>query len=231
MSTPVLMAWSGGKDSTLALAALRRDPAWRVVGLVTAVTAGYDRVSIHGVRRTILQAQAASIGLPLVEATLEPASSNEAYEAAWAGAIDAARERLGAFGHVAYGDLFLEDVRAYRDAQLARLGVTPVYPLWGLPTAALAREFIAAGHRAILTCVDTTQLDARFAGRDFDELLLAELPASVDPCGERGEFHTCLVGGPLLREPIHVTLGERVLRDGRFQYCDLVPAEAAAPAA
>lgn len=170
-----------------------------------------------------MHAQAAAIGLPLVEAWLEPQSSNGAYERAWSAALDDARTRLG-IHHVAYGDLFLEDVRTYRDALMARLGYTPVYPIWGEPTDQLALAFIAAGHRAILTCVDTTQLGAEFAGRAFDAALLAELPARVDPCGERGEFHTCLIGGPVLGTTIRVTRGERVLRDNRFQYCDLVPA-------
>jgi diphthamide synthase (EF-2-diphthine--ammonia ligase) len=192
--------------------------------LITTVTRGYDRVSIHGVRRTLLHAQAAALGLPLVEAWLEPGSSNEAYEAAWAAAVDVADGRHGPMAHIAYGDLFLADVRAYRDAQLARLGRTPVYPIWGLPTADLARHFVDAGYRAVLTCVDTTQLAPDFAGREFDAALLRDLPAAVDPCGERGEFHTCVLGGPLFREPIAATVGDRVRRDGRFEYCDLVPA-------
>ena len=197
-----------------------------VRGLLTTVTSGYDRVAIHGVRRDILHAQARSLGLPLVEAWLEPRSSNDAYEHAWRDALDRAAKTFGAFRHVAYGDLFLEDVRAYRDALMTRLGYAPVYPIWGRPTDGLARAFIRSGYRAYLTCVDTTQLDARFAGRAFDDELLGDLPATVDPCGERGEFHTCVVAGPAFRAPIPVALGERVLRDGRFQYCDLIMASA-----
>jgi len=228
---PVLLAWSGGKDSALALETLRADPGITVIGCVTAVTSEYDRVSIHGIRRSILRAQAAALGLPLVEARLPAASDNAVYEAAWASALAEAAAGIGAFDGVAYGDLFLEDVRAYRDAQLARLGLQPLYPLWGQPTAALGRRFIAAGYEAYLTCVDTTQLAPTFAGRRYDATLLADFPAAVDPCGERGEFHTCVVAGPLFRERIVVRHGERVLRDERFQYCDLVlGGDAAAPA-
>jgi uncharacterized protein (TIGR00290 family) len=218
----VLLAWSGGKDSTMALHALRADPAVRVVGCVTAVTADYDRVSIHGIRRAILHAQAASLGLPLVEAAIATASDNDAYERAWSAALDEAEHRFGAYDAVAYGDLFLEDVRRYRDAQLARIGRRAVYPLWGEPTDALAHRFIDAGYEAYLTCVDTTQLAPEFAGRRFDHALLASLPATVDPCGERGEFHTCVVAGPLFSDPIAVSAGETILRDGRFQYSDLL---------
>lgn len=206
----------------MALAAVRADPNWNVVGLVTAVTAGDDRISIHGVRRAILHAQAESIGLPVVEAWLEPTSSNEAYEAAWELALLSANDTLGAVRHVAYGDLFLADVRAYRDALMTRLGYVSMYPLWEQPTATLAHAFIADGYRAVLTCVDTTQIGAEFAGREYDERLLADLPVGADPCGEHGEFHTCVLSGPMLRSPLQVEIGERVLRNDRFQYCDLI---------
>ena len=222
--TPVLLAWSGGKDSTLALAELRRKPTHRVVALLTTVTDAYDRISMHGVRRSILRAQAESVGLPVFEAVLPPEASNEVYDAAWASAIRRARERLGPVEHLAYGDLFLEDVRRFREEQSVRLDYLPLFPLWGRDTRALAREFVNAGYDAYLTCVDTQQLDASFAGRRYDASLLAELPASVDPCGERGEFHTCVVGGPIFSEAIAVTVGERTRRAERFEYCDLVPA-------
>jgi uncharacterized protein (TIGR00290 family) len=223
IATPVLLAWSGGKDSSLALARLQADPAYRVCALVTAVTSGYDRISIHGVRRELLELQAAAIGLPLIVAPLSPAAPNAAYEEAWARALAEGSERFDGAKHVAYGDLFLEDVRAYREAQLRTLGYTPLYPIWGENTAALARAFIDDGFRAVLTCVDTTQLDAKFAGREFDETLLSELPESVDPCGERGEFHTFVWDGPHMRNAVPVVAGERVLRDERFQYCDFLP--------
>ena len=219
---PVLLAWSGGKDSTLALAALQADPSVRVIGLVTAVTAGYERISIHGVRRSILLAQAASLGLPVFEAMLTAQSSNEDYKSAWAAALRRARSELGVVETLAFGDIFLEDVRHYREALGSRLGHTSIFPLWGRKTSELAMEFIAAGYEAYLTCVDTTQLHEDFAGRRYDAALIADLPASVDPCGERGEFHTCVVDGPVFRERIAVERGERVRREDRFEYCDLV---------
>ena len=220
---PMVVSWSGGKDSTLMLEALRADPRVHVVSLLTTVTAGYDRISIHGVRRAILDAQADALRLPLEVAEIPMQASNASYESAFAGALERLRERWPGVSTIAFGDLFLHEVRDYRDALLARLGWTGAYPIWGQDTRELATTFIARGHRAILTCVDTTQLDATFAGRAYDEELLRDLPASVDPCGENGEFHSCLVGGPLLGPSIPVTRGERVLRDGRFQYCDLVP--------
>jgi uncharacterized protein (TIGR00290 family) len=223
-ATPVLLAWSGGKDSSLALARLQADPAFRVCALLTAVTSGYDRISIHGVRRELLELQAAAIGLPLIVATLEADAPNAAYEESWARALTEGTEQFDGAKHVAYGDLFLEDVRAYRERQLRALGYTPLYPIWGENTAALARTFIDDGFHAFLTCVDTTQLDAKFAGRAFDESFLNELPAAVDPCGERGEFHTFVWAGPHMSAAVPVVTGERVLRDERFQYCDLLPA-------
>lgn len=222
MATPILLAWSGGKDSTLALERLRADGRWRVAGLLTTVTSGYDRVAIHGVRRSILQRQAEALGLPLVEAEIPPQASNEAYETKFAQALARAREAQPELNDIAFGDLFLADVRAYREALLARLGWRGVYPIWGEDTTALARHFIARGHRAILSCVDTQQLDAAFCGRDFDTALLADLPSSCDPCGENGEFHTCVHASPLFVTPIALKCGERVLRDGRFQYVDLI---------
>jgi uncharacterized protein (TIGR00290 family) len=218
---PIALAWSGGKDSSLALAALRADPTVEVVALVTTLTRDYDRISMHGVRRAVLDAQVAALGLPLVEAMIPAAASNLIYEDALAAALAVLRQQHPDVRHLAFGDLFLEDVRAYRERLLPPLGWTPVFPLWGRDTAALARDFVGAGYRAILTCVDTTQLGAEFAGRDFDAALLAELPATVDPCGERGEFHTCVYAGPIFRQPLAIGVGTRVRRDGRFEYCDL----------
>jgi uncharacterized protein (TIGR00290 family) len=223
VTTPVLLAWSGGKDSSLALARLRADPTVRVCALVTAVTTDYDRISIHGVRRDLLERQAGAIGLPLIVAPLAAGAPNAAYEETWAGALGEGARRFDGANHVAYGDLFLEEVRAYRDTQLRALGCTPVYPLWGEDTARLARRFVDDRFRAVLTCVDTTQLDGKFAGREFDDAFLGELPPSVDPCGERGEFHTFVWDGPHMRHPVPVVAGERVLRDDRFQYCDFLP--------
>ena len=224
MSRPLLVAWSGGKDSTLALERLRGDPAWRVAGLLTSVTHDYDRISIHGVRRSILHAQAAALRLPLFEAELPAQADNAAYEASFAAALAQARAAEPALDAIAFGDLFLADVRAYREALLARLGWRGVFPLWGEDTRRLAQAFVERGHRAILCCVDTDQLDGAFCGRDYDAALLADLPSGCDPCGENGEFHTCVHGGPLFAQPIDLVRGERVLRERRFAYVDLVEA-------
>ena len=227
MSTPLLVGWSGGKDSALALERLLRDPQWRVAGLLTTVTGEYDRISIHGVRRSILHAQADALGLPVFEAVIPAEAANETYEAAFADALARARARFAGLDTIAFGDLFLADVRAYREALLARLGWHGLFPLWGEDTARLARTFVARGHRAILCCVDTAQLDAAYCGRDYNARLLADLPSSCDPCGENGEFHTCVHGGPLFDAPLLLERGERVLRDGRFEYIDLHEADAA----
>jgi uncharacterized protein (TIGR00290 family) len=226
---PVVLSWSGGKDSTLALAALLADARYEVVALLTSITSGYDRVSIHGVRRSLVEAQAAALGLPLRTIELEPRCSNEAYETAYLEAC--ARLRVGhpRVGHVAFGDLYLSDVRAYRERLARAAGHEPLFPLWGRETRALAAEFVEAGFRAHLVCVDTQQLPASFAGRAFDDGLLAELPAGVDPCGERGEFHTFVSDGPLFAAPVGVHVGEVVLRDDRFAFCDLLPASEREP--
>jgi len=192
-----------------------------VVALVTTLTREYDRISMHGVRRAVLGAQVAALGLPLVEAMIPAAASNLVYDEALAAALAVLRQQHPDVRHLAFGDLFLEDVRAYRERLLPPLGWMPVFPLWGRNTASLARDFVGAGYRAIVTCVDTTQLGAEFAGRDFDAALLAELPATVDPCGERGEFHTCVYAGPIFPQPLAIQVGTRVRRDGRFEYCDL----------
>lgn len=218
----VVLAWSGGKDSSLALAALRADPAMEVVALLTTITRDYDRISIHGVRRTVLEAQVAAIGLPLIEVAIPADATNLVYERAFASALAMFGRKHPDVRHLAFGDLFLADVRAYRQQLLHPLGWIPVFPLWGRDTAALAREFVQVGYRAVLTCIDTTQLGAEFAGREFDASLLAGLPDTVDPCGERGEFHTCVYAGPIFCRPLPVRIGERVRRDGRFEYCDVI---------
>jgi uncharacterized protein (TIGR00290 family) len=174
------------------------------------------------VRRSLLHAQSESVGLPLVEVMLEQKSSNDAYESAFHDALRTVRQDFPQVRHIAFGDLFLQDVRAYRERLLAGTGFDPVFPIWGTNTTDLARAFIDSGYSARLVCVDTTQLDASFAGREFDMSLLADLPESADPCGERGEFHTFVSGGPGFREPVRCATGERVLREERFQYCDLV---------
>lgn len=220
--TPVLLSWSGGKDCLMALAALRDDPAWRVVALLTTITGAFERVSMHGIRRDVVQAQAAALKLPLIECTIEWPSGNADYEAAHANALRQARERWPDLRHCAFGDLFLEDVRAYRERQLAGAGWRGVFPLWGADTRELSRKFHAQGHRAVLTCVDTQQLDGSFSGREYDPSMLEDLPAAVDPCGERGEFHTLSYAGPLFADPLRLERGESTLRDNRFQYTDFM---------
>ncbi|HLM66864.1 MAG TPA: hypothetical protein VK358_05010 [Longimicrobium sp.] len=220
---PLVLSWSGGKDSALALARLRETEGVEVVGLMTTVTAGYDRVSIHGVRRSLLHAQAAALGLPVHEVTLQPQSSNQAYERATADALAVVRERTPGVRRLAFGDIFLEDVRQYRETLAGGLGFGSMFPLWGEAPRDLADEVIGRGIAARLVCVDTQQLAASFAGREYDAALLADLPAGVDPCGERGEFHTFVSDGPGFREPVRYVTGEVVLRDERFDYCDLLP--------
>jgi len=222
--TPIIVSWSGGKDSALLLHHLRRDPQYEVIGLVTSVTSDYDRISMHGIRRAILDAQVAQLRLPLYEASIPAAASNALYEAAFLTALARARARAAfpSVRTIAFGDLFLEDVRAYRARLLAPHSWQPLFPLWGLDTAALARQFVADGFRAIVCCVDTQQLAPEWAGRDYDAEFLDTLPHAVDPCGERGEFHTCVYRGPIFGQPLALERGERVLRDGRFEYCDLL---------
>ena len=217
----IILSWSGGKDSALALEALRAAPDVEVVALLTTVTREYDRISIHGVRRELLHAQARAVGLPLIETWLEPRSSNEAYERALGESLAVVRAEYPDVDTIAFGDLFLEDVRRYREVTLGAAGFACAFPLWGMPTGALAREFIARGYAARLVCVDTQSLDAGFAGREFDARLLDELPPGVDPCGERGEFHTFVSAGPGFRVAVPYSLGETVLREERFSYTDL----------
>jgi uncharacterized protein (TIGR00290 family) len=224
LKTPVVLSWSGGKDSALALQQLRSGGEHEVVALLTSVTRRYDRVSIHGVRRALLEAQAAALGLPLIEVGLEPKASDAAYQRAFLDALDLLSRKHPAVTHIAFGDLYLRDVRDYRDRLLAGTAYRGLYPLWERPTRALAESFVADGFAATLVCVDETQLDARFAGRRFDRALLAELPQSVDPCGENGEFHTFVHDGPIFSEPIAVAIGDIVRREERFTYCDLLPA-------
>jgi uncharacterized protein (TIGR00290 family) len=217
------MAWSGGKDSALALWALRDAPDLEVRALLTTVTEQFDRISMHGVRSELLERQAASLGLPVVRVSIPPDCSNEVYDERMAAAL--AQPLIAAVEQYAFGDLFLEDVRAYREERLRAVGKRCLFPLWGRDTRELASTFIVAGFRGLLTCVDTAGLDGSFAGRLFDASLLAELPASVDPCGEQGEFHTFVFAGPIFRFPIPIETGETVVRDG-FTFCDVRPADA-----
>ena len=225
--TPVLLSWSGGKDAAWALHVLRQRGELDVVGLVTTVTEGFERISMQGIRVDVMELQAQATGLPVLQARIPQACDNATYEAAFASTLENARVRWPGLRDIAFGDLFLADIKAWRDAFCARLDWQPHCPLFGSNTASLARTMLDGGLRARLCCVDTTQLDARFAGRDFDESLLADLPAGVDPCGENGEFHTCVHAGPMFAAPIAIERGETVLRDGRFAYTDFELATAA----
>jgi uncharacterized protein (TIGR00290 family) len=213
-----LLSWSSGKDSAYALHEVRRSGAFEIAGLLTTLTRAYGRVSMHGVREELLDDQARVAELPVIKVAIPTPCSNEDYEAEMTRALGAARDR--GITHVIYGDLFLTDIRAYREAQLAKLGLTAVLPLWGRDTRGLAEEMLAAGVAARLTCVDPRRLAASFAGRRFDADLLAELPPGVDPCGENGEFHTFVTDGPMFTRPIAVAVGEIVERDG-FVFADL----------
>jgi uncharacterized protein (TIGR00290 family) len=213
-----VLSWSSGKDSAWSLHVLRQEPEVEVVGLLTTVNAAFDRVAMHGVRREILEAQAAAAGLPLHVVELPWPCSNEEYE-----------KRMGAFvaqatakgvEAMAFGDLFLEDIRNYRENKLSSTGLKPIFPLWLRDTTALAREMIADGLETWVSVVDPSKLDASFAGRRFDASFLADLPAGIDPCGENGEFHTCVTAGPMFSAPIAVKVGETVVRDG-FAFADL----------
>ncbi len=221
-STPVLMSWSGGKDAAWGLHALRQRGDVAVVGLLTTITEGYERVAMQGIRVDVLQAQAAAVGLPVIEARMPQRASNAIYEGVFASALAQARSRWPGLQHIAFGDLFLADIKAYREALCARLDWTPLFPLFGRDTAALARDMIDGGLRASLCCVDTQQLDSAFAGRAFDRSLLDALPPQVDPCGENGEFHTCVSDGPMFTTPLSLRRGDTVLRDARFAYTDLL---------
>jgi uncharacterized protein (TIGR00290 family) len=219
----VILSWSGGKDSSLALAALRADPSVEVVALLTSITSVYERVSIHGVRRVLVEAQALAAGLPLIELHLEPACTNAAYEASFRTAVERARERFPRLQAVAYGDLYLVDVRAYRERLHTDTELAAIFPLWGVDTRELASSFIADGFEAHVVCVDTAQLPASFAGRAYDAQLLIDLPDGVDPCGESGEFHTFVWRAPVFDRDIPVDVGEVAVREERFAYCDLQP--------
>lgn len=214
----ILLSWSSGKDSAWTLHVLRRDRIGDVAGLLTSVNETADRVSMHGVRAEILRAQAEAAGLPLFTIPLPWPCSNEIYEARLRVAVD--RAVAGGFTHAAFGDLFLEDVRRYREDRLAGTGLTPIFPLWGIPTRQLARDMIAGGLRARISTLDPRVMPRDLIGAEFDEALLERLPASVDPCAERGEFHTCATAGPMFAHPLEVVAGEVVEREG-FVYGDL----------
>ena len=220
MRKKTLLSWSSGKDSAWALHVLRQQPELRIAGLVTTANQLYQRIAIHAVRLELLERQAEAVGLPLQIINLPYPCSNAEYETAMEKFVEEARQD-GVEG-MAFGDLFLQDIREYREARLAGTGITPLFPLWKMPTDLLAREMISSRMRATISCVDPKQLPASFAGREFDEDLLAALPEEVDPCGERGEFHTFAFDGPMFSKPVDIKVGEIVEREG-FVYADLLP--------
>ena len=221
MREKTLFTWSGGKDSALALSEMLRSEKYDIVALVTTITADYDRVSMHGVRRVLLEEQAASLGFPLEEVFLSKDTSMENYGLKMRQMLEKYRD--AGVSTVAFGDIFLEDVRKYREDNLLKIGMKAVFPLWKKDTRVLAHSFIKSGFKAIVTCVDSTVLDKTFVGKKFDTRFLSSLPSSVDPCGENGEFHSFVFDGPIFHTPIRFTKGEIVLRDNRFYYCDLLP--------
>ncbi len=223
----LLLSWSSGKDSAWALHVLQRQYPCVVDGLLTTINESVQRVAMHAVRRELLQAQAQATGLPVRIVPIPDPCSNEEYEARMRVCLAAAV--TAGFTHMAFGDLFLEDVRRYREDLLAGSGLTPLFPLWQMPTPQLASEMIAGGLKARLACVDTRVLDASFAGREFDAALLRDLPDGVDPCGENGEFHTCVYDGPMFDAPIAIENGGAVVR-APFAWRDLIPTAAIAPA-
>jgi uncharacterized protein (TIGR00290 family) len=215
----ILLSWSSGKDSAWALHVLNRTYPGAVAALLTTVNEAVDRVAMHGVRREVLEAQAAAAGLPLRVVQIPHPCPNHIYETQIAAAV--AQAVADGFTHAAFGDLYLQDVRRYREERLAGSGLEPLFPVWDIPTRHLAEEMIASGLRGRLTCVDTRVLDPSFVGREFDAALLSELPAQIDPCGENGEFHTCVYAGPMFAAPIDLTPGELVSREP-FLWCDLL---------
>jgi uncharacterized protein (TIGR00290 family) len=214
----ILLSWSSGKDSAWALHVLRRNADYEVAGLLTTFNQAVDRVAMHAVRRNLVEAQASAAGLPLWAVLLPWPCNNDQYESIMAATC--AKAVAEGIEGVAFGDLFLEDVRVYRERQLKGTGLKPIFPVWGLPTRALAEEMIASGLRARLTCVDTEKLDSSFVGREFDSALLSAFPQEIDPCGEKGEFHSFVYSGPMLNTPIPISLGETLIRE-RFAFADL----------
>jgi uncharacterized protein (TIGR00290 family) len=220
MAAPLVFSWSGGKDSAMALHLLLGDPHFEVVSLLTTVTEGYERISMHGVRNALLRLQAESIGLPVDEVRIPPGCTNAVYESRMAEAV--LRFHESGVLHFGFGDIFLEDLRAYREQKLLQANMTAIFPLWKVDTRELAARFLRDGFRAIAACVDPGKLDRSFAGRELDASFFRDLPAGVDPCGENGEFHTFVFDGPIFRSPISVQVGTLVERDS-FVFCDLLP--------
>lgn len=220
MKKKVIMSWSGGKDSALALGKVIKDPRYEVVNLLTTVTEGYERISMHGVRIGLLEQQAVSIGIPLIKVYIPQQCSNEEYEQIMLSKLKVILNN--GIDTFVFGDIFLEDIRAYRETQLEKLKMKALFPLWKSSSIELANEFISKKFKTIITCVDTLQLNASFSGEEFDANFIKKLPSGIDPCGENGEFHSFCFDGPIYKYPIKFKKGENVLRDDRYMYCDLL---------
>lgn len=218
----VLFSWSGGKDSAMALHEILASREYQVAALLTTITEDYQRISMHGVRRLLLEQQAGSLGFPLEEIMISKQSSNEEYESRMTEALKRYKEQ--GVSSVIFGDIFLEDLRAYREKNLARLGMKGIFPIWKRDTRELIQSFMRLGFKAVTVCVDSRALEQNFVGRTIDEQFISELPTTVDVCGENGEYHSFVSEGPIFRKKIRYKLGETVLREGRFYFCDLVPA-------
>jgi len=216
-----LFSWSGGKDSAIALYEIQKSKSYEILALLTTITEDYDRVSMHGLRRSLLERQANSLGISLEKVFITKDASNEEYESKMKEAL--LRYKNAGVHSVVFGDIFLQDVRKYREENLSKIGMNGVFPIWRRNTTALAHTFIDLGFKAVTICIDSNVLDKRFAARDFDKQFLSELPPTVDPCGENGEFHSFVYDGPIFKENILFKKGEIVLRDNRFYYCDLIP--------
>lgn len=221
MKEKILLAWSGGKDSALNLEAIKNDGGYEIVSLLTTVTEGYERVSMHGVRKVLLEQQARSAGLPLDIVYITQKATNEQYETRMKAVLE--KHKKNDVTSVAFGDLFLEDLKKYREENLAKVGMKALFPLWRTDTTELSRYFVDSGFKAVVTCVDSELLDGSFSGRDYDESFLADLPEGVDPCGENGEFHSFVYDGPVFKRAVEIVKGEIVKRDDRFFFSDLLP--------
>ncbi len=221
MKEKVILSWSGGKDSAMALYELQQSANYEICSLLTTLTRDYDRISMHGVRRALLEKQAESLGIPLEKVYIGKNATNEEYEKIMKDVM-LKYKKMG-ISLVAFGDIFLEDVRRYRESNLAKIGMRGIFPLWNRSTGDLAYKFIELGFRAIVTMVDTQFLDGSFVGREYNEEFLNDLPSGVDPCGENGEFHSFVYDGPIFRSPVPFKIGATVLRENRFYFVDLVP--------
>jgi len=221
MKKNILMSWSGGKDSSLALYEIQKSRNYEVTALITTVTSDYDRVSMHGLRTNLLDEQVGSLDIPLQKVFISKNASNEEYESRFNEVLLNYKE--SGIRDVVFGDLFLEEIKKYREDLLGKIGMECVFPIWKRDTVKLAKRFIGLGFKAVTVCIDSNVLGKEFAGREFDEHFLEDLPRGIDPCGENGEFHTFVYDGPIFRKPIDHSLGEIVLRDERFYYCDILP--------